>query len=200
MRHSLAPPKATSRASATATGTGAAMSLRSPDSGPAGDHGARAAPASRHLLPAAVATRRRRPAARRARLVLEFWRRQAAVAAARSGYGSSGLWTRSTPARLLKHVGVPPDSRPPTDDQKWLTTVIGFRGDAVALATGEEPDWSVCSTGSTTGSAASAPPAAAAGAPVPAPVRARIPHQSTALATPTPGSSGGIAPAITQRG
>jgi len=40
-------------------------------------------------------------------------------------------------------------------DQNWLASVIGFRGDAVAAASGEAPDWNGTSLGSSSSSSSS---------------------------------------------
>jgi type II secretion system protein I len=67
-----------------------------------------------------------------------------ASSGASSGFhssSSSGLGLVSSSGVLSKNIGA--SKLPATaDDQHWIATVIGFRGDAVAASTGEIPDWS----------------------------------------------------------
>jgi len=49
-------------------------------------------------------------------------------------------------------------------DQNWLATVIGFRGDAVAAASGEAPDWTGTSLSGAGGSSSSSGGSASSGA------------------------------------
>jgi len=61
--------------------------------------------------------------------------------------GSSGaLGAFSASLSKLAHGG---------KDQNWLASVVGFRGDAVAAASGEAPDWNGTSLGSSSSSSSS---------------------------------------------
>ena len=62
-----------------------------------------------------------------------------------SGGSSSGLGQFSSSGASLRNLGASqlPDNG---KDQQWVTTVIGFRGDAIAQASGEAPDWN-CNSG-----------------------------------------------------
>lgn len=67
------------------------------------------------------------------------------------GYGSSGLGLLGASSLTRQQLGA--TKLPATkDDQQWVTTVIGFRGDSVGPPSGEQPDWSACNSGGTTGS------------------------------------------------
>ena len=74
--------------------------------------------------------------------------------------GSSGAQLKNLGAAAL----------PKTDDkQQWIATVIGFRGDAIEAANGEQPDWSYCSSanGGLCNGASSSSGASSSGATVP---------------------------------
>jgi general secretion pathway protein I len=96
-----------------------------------------------------------------------------------SGFGSSSLGqlTGSSGA-AMQSIGA---SKLPASDsnQNWVATVIGFRGNAVAPASGEQPDWS-CAAGAAMCNSSSGASSSSSG---------------TNLANPngsaTPGSSGG---------
>jgi general secretion pathway protein I len=68
-----------------------------------------------------------------------------------SAYGSSGLGPLGPGSQVMKQLGA---TKLPTskDDQQWIATVVGFRGDAIGPPSGEQPDWGACNSGSTTGS------------------------------------------------
>ena len=76
-----------------------------------------------------------------------------------SGFGSSGgLGFSSGSSGALGRVGSGIAAFSSGKDQRWLATVIGFRGDAVAASSGEAPDWSgtaLSGTGSSSSSGAS---------------------------------------------
>jgi general secretion pathway protein I len=72
-----------------------------------------------------------------------------------SGFGASSLGqlTGSSGAGM-QSIGA--SKLPGSDtDQNWVATVIGFRGSAVAQATGEQPDWSFSSSSGASSSGAS---------------------------------------------
>jgi general secretion pathway protein I len=75
---------------------------------------------------------------------------------------------------------------PDAGNQQWTATVIGFRGDAIASANGEEPDWS-CSGGSTGASACGA----SSGSSTSSGGATTVPTSSSSGSTLTTGSSGG---------
>lgn len=115
-----------------------------------------------------------------------------------SGYGSSGLGPLGA-SQALKQLGA--TKLPATkDDQQWLTTVIGFRGDSVGAPTGVEPDWSACNTGSTTGSAGICAASSSSGGASSSSSSGTNTTPVNGIATPNSGSSGGITPPITQPG
>ncbi|HWW20780.1 MAG TPA: type II secretion system minor pseudopilin GspI [Steroidobacteraceae bacterium] len=64
-----------------------------------------------------------------------------------SGGFSSGLGGLSS---SLKNLGA--SALPVSADTQWVATVIGFRGDAVSPASGEQPDWTCSGGGALTAS------------------------------------------------
>ncbi len=75
---------------------------------------------------------------------------------ASSGLGAlrSGMLSSSS-SSANRNIGA--TNLPSTgDDQQWVATVVGFRGDALGQPTGESPDWgSPCATGGASSGAAS---------------------------------------------
>lgn len=115
-----------------------------------------------------------------------------------TGFGSSGGVGRLGLASSSGTSGAVSNSiskfASSSKDQNWLATIIGFRGDAVAAASGEAPDWtgtSLSGTSSSSGASSSGAvrnpgtssggglPGSSSGAGAPAPV------------APNTGSSGG---------
>jgi general secretion pathway protein I len=77
-----------------------------------------------------------------------------------SGGFSSGLGALSS-GSSMKNLGA---SALPAGDTQWIATVIGFRGDAISPASGEQPDWTcsnalaingLCAPGTTSGASSS---------------------------------------------
>ena len=93
--------------------------------------------------------------------------------------GSSGAQLKNLGAAALPNGG---------DNQQWIATVIGFRGDAVSQASGEAPDWScnALSGGLCSGSSSGA--SSSSGATVPSSNNGASSSGGT-LVNPTPTSS-----------
>jgi general secretion pathway protein I len=77
-----------------------------------------------------------------------------------------------------------------TKTPDWVTTVIGFRGDAVAAASGEVPDWSGTSFAASSSSGASNGSVPNPGTVIP-PTNPTTPSTPTTPASPGSSSSGG---------
>jgi general secretion pathway protein I len=83
-----------------------------------------------------------------------------------SGAYSSGLGPLSSSGTNLRNLGASklPDS---DKDEQWVVTVIGFRGDAIAPASGEAPDWNCNNLNSTLCGSASSGASSSSGAILP---------------------------------
>lgn len=79
-------------------------------------------------------------------------------------------------------------------DQYWVTTVLGFRGDAIAAASGEAPDWTGTALGSSSGATSSSSSGSSSGATIPnpaTPLGSSSGATGTSPLTPQGASAGG---------